>query len=73
MNKDRIEGRWLQMKGKIKEKWGELTDDELDRLEGRWDQIAGLVQQRYGVARDEAVKQLNDVRKYFDEHESAER
>ena len=60
MNKDRIEDRWTQVKGRIKEKWGKLTDDQLDQAEGKWDQIAGLVQEQYGIARDEARRQLKE-------------
>ncbi|MFZ5509417.1 MAG: CsbD family protein, partial [Pseudomonadota bacterium] len=44
MNRDRIEGNWKQLKGKIKERWGELTDDELDQIEGRREQLAGKIQ-----------------------------
>ena len=73
MNKDTVEGRWRNAKGKIKEKWGKLTDDDLDVLEGRWDQIAGLVQQRYGTAKDEAEKALKDIQKYYDDEAMADR
>ena len=59
MNWDRIKGEWKQFRGRIKEQWGKLTDDDLDRIEGRRDQLLGAVQKRYGVARDEAEKQLS--------------
>lgn len=59
MNKDRIEGNWKEIKGKAKERWGELTDDELDRIEGRKDQLVGAVQKHYGRSRDEAEKEVN--------------
>ena len=50
MNWDRIEGNWKQFKGKIKEQWGTLTDD----------QLVGKIQESYGIGKDEAEKQLSD-------------
>jgi uncharacterized protein YjbJ (UPF0337 family) len=58
MNWDRIEGNWKQVKGKVKEQWGQLTDDDFDVVAGRRDQLAGKIQERYGVAKDEAEKQV---------------
>ena len=58
MNQDRIQGRWKQLKGKVKEQWGRLTEDDLDVIAGRRDQLAGKIQERYGVAKDEAERQL---------------
>ena len=63
MNSDRIEGTWKQLKGKVKEQWGKLTDDELDVIEGRRDPLAGRIQERYGLARDEAERQVRDWEK----------
>ena len=60
MNWDRIEGQWKQFKGKVKEQWGNLTDDELDRIAGRRDQLVGRIQEQYGITRDEAEKQVSD-------------
>ena len=48
MNWDQIEGNWKQFKGKVKEKWGQLTDDELDQAAGKRDQLIGFLQKRYG-------------------------
>ncbi|HVJ43404.1 MAG TPA: CsbD family protein [Dongiaceae bacterium] len=62
MNNDRIEGNWKQFKGKIKEQWGKLTDDDMKVIEGNRDQLLGRVQERYGVARDEAEKQVERFR-----------
>ena len=56
MNEDRMEGNWKQFKGKVKEQWGKLTDDDLDVISGRRDQLAGKIQERHGVARDEAER-----------------
>lgn len=60
MNQDRIEGRWKQFKGKVKEQWGHLTDDDLEVIAGRRDQLLGRIQQRHGVAKDEADRQVKD-------------
>ena len=60
MNWDRIEGNWKQAKGKVKEQWGKLTDDDLALVSGKRDQLAGRIQERYGVAKDEAHRQVND-------------
>lgn len=60
MNKDTMEGNWTEMKGKVKQKWGKLTDDKLDQVNGKRDQLAGEIQQAYGISRDEADKQVKD-------------
>lgn len=60
MNQDRIQGRWKQLKGKVKEQWGKLTDDDLDVIAGRRDQLLGRIQQRHGLAKDEAERQVKD-------------
>ena len=60
MNHDRIEGRWKQLKGKVREQWGRLTDDDLDVIAGRRDQLLGRIQQRHGLARDEADLQVRE-------------
>jgi uncharacterized protein YjbJ (UPF0337 family) len=62
MNNDRIEGAWHQIKGKVKQQWGKLTDDDLQQLEGNGEQLAGKLQQRYGLARDEAERQAKEFR-----------
>jgi uncharacterized protein YjbJ (UPF0337 family) len=63
MNEDRIAGQWKQLAGKIKEKWGKLTDDDVTRLEGNSEYLAGKIQERYGVAKDEAKEQVEQFRK----------
>lgn len=60
MNKDRIEGNWKQLKGRMKEKWGNLTDDDLSVAEGNTTYLVGKVQERYGIARDEAAAQVRE-------------
>jgi uncharacterized protein YjbJ (UPF0337 family) len=60
MNTDQIKGNWRQMTGKIKEKWGQLTDDDWKVVEGKRDQLVGKIQERYGIAREEADRQVSD-------------
>jgi len=59
MNEDILEGKWMQLRGFVREKWGELTDDELDQIAGRRDRLAGLLQERYGYAKDEVERQAD--------------
>ena len=54
-----MEGSWKRFKGRLKEAWGSLTDDELDRLEGRRDQLEGLIEQRTGEARENVRKEID--------------
>lgn len=58
MNWDQIEGNWKQFKGKVKEKWGELTDDDLQVIGGKRDKLIGKLQEKYGIAKEEAEKEL---------------
>jgi uncharacterized protein YjbJ (UPF0337 family) len=60
MNEDRMKGNWTQLKGKVKEQWGKLTDDDLTEVEGRRDQLVGKLQNRYGIAKDKAEEQLKE-------------
>ena len=66
MNWDQIEGKWKQLKGKAREKWGALTDDELDVVKGKRDRLAGLLQEKYGIAKNEAEKQLAEFARTLD-------
>ncbi len=59
MNHDRLEGNWKQMKGKVKEQWGKLTDDDLDVIAGRRDQLLGRIQERHGLGRDDAEREVD--------------
>jgi len=60
MNEDKIKGQWKQLSGKIKQKWGKLTDDDMKVAEGSTEYLAGKLQERYGMARDEADKQIKE-------------
>lgn len=59
MNWDQIAGSWKQIKGRAREKWGELTDDDLDRIEGKREQLVGLLERKYGYAKEKAEKELD--------------
>ncbi|WP_052281830.1 CsbD family protein [Kluyvera genomosp. 1] len=59
MNKDEIGGNWKQVKGKVKEQWGKLTDDDMTVIEGKRDQLVGKIQERYGYAKDQAEKEVD--------------
>jgi uncharacterized protein YjbJ (UPF0337 family) len=59
MNEDTLKGQWMQFKGKVRERWGKLTNDDLDQIQGRAEQLVGKVQERYGIERDEAKRQVD--------------
>ena len=56
-----IEGNWDQFKGKIKESWGKLTDDDLKRAEGKYDQLVGVIKERTGESRAAIEKRLDEI------------
>lgn len=60
MNWDQIEGGWKQVKGKVQEKWGDLTGDELDKVAGKREQLVGLVQSKYGRAKEDAEREVDE-------------
>lgn len=66
MSWNRIEGNWKQFKGKVKETWGDLTDDEIDQIAGKRDILLGKIQEKYGIAQDEAEKKVKDFEDSLD-------
>lgn len=60
MNEDIFEGKWKQLKGHAREKWGDLTDDEIDQIKGRKDVLVGKLQEKYGYTRQQAEKEVDD-------------
>jgi uncharacterized protein YjbJ (UPF0337 family) len=66
MNKEQFQGQWNQIKGKIKEKWGNLTDDDLTVINGKRDQLVGLLQKKYGKQKEIVEKELAEFEKQFD-------
>jgi uncharacterized protein YjbJ (UPF0337 family) len=53
------EGNWKQFGGRVKEKWGKLTDDDLAVINGRRDQLEGKIQERYGLAKDQVRSDID--------------
>jgi uncharacterized protein YjbJ (UPF0337 family) len=60
MNKQTIEGNWMQLKGKVREQWGKLTDDDVDVIAGKRDQLVGKIKEKYGKTVDEADREVTD-------------
>jgi uncharacterized protein YjbJ (UPF0337 family) len=63
MDKDTVKGNFKQLKGKIKQQWGKLTDDEIDQMEGNAEILSGKLQERYGLEREEAERQAREFRR----------
>ena len=68
MNQNILEGNWKQLKGKVLEKWGKLTDDDLDVAAGRRDQLVGKIQEKYGLAKDQAEAQMREFETSYKSH-----
>ncbi|MBV8553505.1 MAG: CsbD family protein [Acidobacteriaceae bacterium] len=60
MNADQFEGKWKQLKGAVKQRWGKLTDDDLTKLSGKKDELVGRIQERYGITREQAEKEADE-------------
>ena len=60
MNWDQVAGKWKQVKGSVRERWGQLTDDDLERIAGQRNQLVGMIQERYGIAREAASKEVDE-------------
>ena len=69
MNTDQLSGKWKQMKGAAKQKWGKLTDDDLNVINGQRDMLVGKLQERYGLMKEEAGKKADEWLKTYDESE----
>ncbi|MFT4839719.1 MAG: hypothetical protein ACI8UD_000660 [Planctomycetota bacterium] len=78
MNNEIIKGKWHQLKGKIKTRWGKLNDDDMRCIEGDAEQAAGRIQERYGIAKDVAKRDWakwckeREVRDEIEEREASE-
>jgi uncharacterized protein YjbJ (UPF0337 family) len=70
MNSDVFSGQWKQMRGRVKEWWGQLTNDDLDVIDGRVDRLSGKLQERYGWAKERAEEEIANR---LDELENADR
>jgi uncharacterized protein YjbJ (UPF0337 family) len=60
MNWDEVTGKWNQLKGSVKERWGKLTDDDLTMIDGKRDRMVGKIQERYGITKEKAEEQIRD-------------
>ena len=60
MNEDILKGQWKQVRGRSKEWWGKLTNDDLDQIDGNRDQLIGKLQERYGYTKDRAAREVNE-------------
>jgi uncharacterized protein YjbJ (UPF0337 family) len=60
MNEDILKGKWKEIKGEIKVKWGKLSDDDLTAVEGKKEKLLGILQQKYGYAKDKAEQEYKD-------------
>ncbi len=72
MNKDTLKGNWTQLKGKIKQKWGKLTDNDVTQINGSYEELEGKLQTLYGIQREEAEKNIKAFLKQegFEERET---
>lgn len=74
MNRDIVGGKWLQLRGKVKEEWGKLTDDDLTTAEGKFEKLSGLIRERYDYTREKADDELERFyKKYVYVDEGAQR
>ena len=73
MNWDQIEGKWKQLSGAAREKWGKLTDSDWQTVAGKKDQLVGRIQERYGVAKDEADRLADEWARTLDERHAVPR
>ncbi|HEY0962085.1 MAG TPA: CsbD family protein [Pseudomonadales bacterium] len=65
MNEDIVQGKWKELRGKVRERWGKVTGDDVERLKGTSDELIGLLQQRYGYERERARKEIQEWAKRY--------
>jgi|GEM_PF-3651020 len=58
LNSDQIKGNWKQIKGQLKQKWADLTDDDMGRISGNWQELQGIVQAKYGNAKEKVASEI---------------
>ncbi len=69
MNKDSLKGDWNILKGKVKEKWGKLTDDDISQINGKKEQLLGTIQKKYGLAKEKAEEEITQWEKQHEHRE----
>jgi len=67
MNEDVLKGKWKEIKGGVKEKWGKLTDDDITQIEGKQEKLLGLLQKTYGYSKEKADKEYKHFMKSYEE------
>jgi uncharacterized protein YjbJ (UPF0337 family) len=73
MNWDQVQGKWKQLKGQAKTRWGKLTDDDLDVVAGHRDQLVGRIQERYGIAKEQAQREVEEWNRTLGQENDAQR
>lgn len=58
MNKDIVKGKWKEIKGKLRQQWGKLTDDDIDQMRGSYEELEGTLQKKYGYRKEEIEKEI---------------
>jgi uncharacterized protein YjbJ (UPF0337 family) len=66
MNKDIIQGKWNEIKGKIKQQWGKFTDDDITKMNGTYDELHGALQKKYGYQKERAKEEIDSFLKEHD-------
>ncbi len=66
MNNDVLQGKWKQLRGRVKQQWGKLTDDQIQQVNGNYDRLTGLLQEQYGYSRDKARMEVDNFLKKQD-------
>jgi len=59
MNKDTFQGNWQQLKGKVRQQWGDLTNDDIERMKGTRQELSGILQKKYGYEKDRIEKEID--------------
>ncbi len=72
MNWDQVEGKWKQLKGSLRQQWGDLTEDDIHSIGGSREKLIGKLQERYGIAREEAQKRADEWVKTAREEQEAQ-
>ncbi len=61
-----LEGKWMQLRGAIRDKWGEITDNELDQIAGKREKLAGVLQEKYGYTQMEAEREIDGFLEHWE-------
>jgi uncharacterized protein YjbJ (UPF0337 family) len=60
MNEDILKGKWKELRGKVRQRWGKVTGDDIEQLQGTHEELVGLLQKRYGYERKQAAKEVQE-------------